>query len=65
MKSINIKTKTRLKGIKVGANTVHQDQDIWPVNFNPINKIVSNPKNPIPPLLELLLLLTFLPPKFI
>jgi len=41
-------------GIHKGANTHTQLQEIKPVNFKPMNKIVSKGKNPIP--LEPLLL---------
>lgn len=43
-----------------GDTTHHQDQSIYPVSFNPMNKIVSNPVNPIPLELLLLLLITYL-----
>lgn len=42
------------KGIQIGDNTHNQDQSITPVNFSAINRIASNPVNPIPPLLPLL-----------
>ena len=32
-----------------GDKTHSHDQSIYPVNFKPINKTVSNPKKPIPP----------------
>jgi len=31
--------------IHIGDNTHHHDQSIWPVNFRPINKTVSNDTN--------------------
>jgi len=39
---------TSAAGPHRGASTHHQDQLITSVNFNPMNKIASNPKNPMP-----------------
>jgi len=38
-----------------GDNTHHQLQVMYPVSFNPINKIVSIPENPIPLDVDLLI----------
>jgi hypothetical protein len=38
--------------IHSGENTHHHDQSIYPVSFNPMNRIVSKPQKPIPPLEE-------------
>lgn len=43
--------------IHIGESTHHQDQVTYPVSFNPMRSIVSSPQKPIPPLLELLLLI--------
>ena len=61
IKTSNI-IKPIAKGIKVGAKTNHQDQLINPVNFKAINNIVKKPKNPIPPL-EFVFLLIFPSPS--
>lgn len=54
---ININT-TITKGIQIGANTHNQDQVMYPVNFNAINKIANNPENPIPELVVVEFLLS-------
>ena len=46
---------TQVIGSHIGDNTHSQDQSMYSVSFNPMNKTVSKPKNPIPPL-ELLLI---------
>jgi len=57
------KTMTMIKAIPKeihsGDNTHHHDQVMYPVSFNPIKRIVSNPAKPIPPLRVLLLLIVF------
>lgn len=40
----------RTAGIQIGESIHIHAQSIYPVNFKPINKIVSNPRNPIPSL---------------
>ena len=61
---INI-NPTITNGIQIGANTHNQDQVITPVNFNAINKIANNSKNPIPELVVDLLSDIFLDLKFV
>ena len=44
-------------GIRTGLTTQNQCQSINPVNFSTIKTIVNRPKNPMPPLLDELLIL--------
>ena len=39
--------KMNINGIANGDNTQNHDHSIYPVSFNPMNNIVSNPKNPV------------------
>jgi len=50
-------------GIHNGDNTHHHDQAIYPVNFNVIKTIVSNPVKPIPPLEAEFDVFMIIPPK--
>jgi hypothetical protein len=45
-----IKNNNNNAVIQIGDKTHIQDQVIYPVNFNPMNNIVSNPTKPNPPL---------------
>lgn len=42
----------KINAIHSGDNTHNYDQSMLPVNFRPINKIVSKPANSIPPELD-------------
>lgn len=56
--STNNKINTTINNeIQIGDNTHTHDQAILPVNFKTINTIVSSPVNPIPPELEVVLLI--------
>jgi hypothetical protein len=51
--------------IHIGLNTHHHDQLMKFVSFKPINRIVNNPTNPIPPeelvVLEFVLMICITP----
>ena len=49
---------TIANGIIIGDSTQNQDQAICPVNLRTINTIVNSPKNPIPPELFALLIIS-------
>jgi hypothetical protein len=44
-----IKDTPRVNPIHSGERTHSQDQLIYPVSFNPINRMVNIPAKPIPP----------------
>lgn len=43
------RANTKPIGTHKGDKTQNHDQSIYPVNFRPMNRMVSIPKNPIPP----------------
>ena len=56
---ITIDTKAMMAEIHTGESTHHQDQLIIPVSFSTIKATVKRPVNPIPLLLDELLLAIF------
>ena len=44
-----ITANTIASGIQMGASTHHHDQEMIPPSFNPMNRIASRPRKPMPP----------------